>query len=112
MDRLSFIKSTLAVVALQAIPASVLPADTSNILPEISYAECLQQVPLIRVHDVLISPDGEAYVVTMINESYDMGRLVRQNSVQARVIDGNDVIELSQEQAQAMCCHDWDDLEQ
>jgi hypothetical protein len=100
MHRKDFIQSLAAIAALQAIPASVISQDTNHILPTISHAECLQPLPAVRLYDILITPQGEAYNV----------QAIMFNQVMARVIDGDGIIMLTQEQAQAMTCHDWDDL--
>ena len=105
MDRKDFIHSLVAVAALQAIPAPLLPVDTKYIQAQDSLTvtrgiDKYIQVP-IKFGDILITPDGEAY---QVQEVY-------KHDVLAKVIDGDGYIELSHDQAQQMCCHDWDDLD-
>jgi hypothetical protein len=90
MNRSTFIWQVVGAGVLQAIPASVIPKDRKHI----------QDKPA-RMNDILITPEGEAYIVQAITF----------NHVHAQIIDGDGKISLSKRDAARMVCHDWDDLD-
>jgi hypothetical protein len=97
MHRKHFIQSLAAVIALQAIPASVLPQDINHIQAQITQP--------VRLHDVLITPEGEASTIVW---------LCKSDHVFAKPCGGRDtdITILTTQQAQVMRCTDWDDLDQ
>jgi hypothetical protein len=105
MDRKGFIQSLAAVAALQAIPGGLISQDTNDILPEISYQDCLQALPDVRLHDVLITPEGEAFNVIGITDGLVFALVINSDPR-----DHDNYMILPHDKAQAMICHDWDDL--